>query len=340
MKKIVLLFALAVTAYTSHAQLTLTGTSYTQNFDALTTSGLPTGWKLYNSATSSSLGTIDATYGNSTTFGAYFDTTDCPADVYGTGFKNCASADNGPLSSMPTCTAQEGKPNRALGVRQSSATSHPGYDPGASFALELANTASDTGFTLSFHLQTLDSASPRVTTWVLDYGIGASPSVFTPIATTPSTLTTGGSTFNNQLVTAHLPSAINNQSGPVWIRISTLAGSTGSGNRTTTGIDDFMLAWNGSTTGVTNVSAQHSLLLGVIGQSSPDKITLAYNAEEEGEYTLSIYDLTGRILHAETVNALAGTQTISINGLHLIPGMYIAKMNNGNCSSVARIAIQ
>ena len=342
MKKVTLLFAFIASAFASNAQLTLTGTSYTQNFDALGTTGIPTGWVVYNTATSTSLGAVDATFGTATDWGAYYDTTDCPSDVYGTGFKNCASADNGPLAMMATCTLQEAEPNRALGVRQSSETSHPGYDPGASFALELANTLTDSAFSLTFKLQGLDSASARVTTWTLDYGIGAAPTAFTPLTTTPATLTTGGYTFTNQTVTATLPSAINQQSGPVWIRISTLASSTGSGNRTTSAIDDYNLTWYtaSGTTAVSNVSVQSALSLSVVGQSTTANIKFAYSVENDGVYTLNIFDLTGRIIHTETINTQVGKQIIDVNGLNLMPGMYIAKMSNSNSSSVAKVIIQ
>ncbi len=341
MKKLFLLLMIGAVAFNSDAQLSLTGTSYTQNFDNLTTSGIPTGWKVYNSATSSSLGTLDATYSNSTTWGAYYDTLDCPSDVFGTGFKNAASADNGPTMSTATCTVQEAQTNRAFAVRQSSGTSHPGYDPGASFALELANTSGDSSFSLAFNLQSLDSISTRVTIWTVDYGIGASPTSFTPVTTLPATLTTGGNTFSNQHVTATLPAAVNKQAQPVWIRISALTATTGSGNRATSGIDDFSLTWHtGSTTGVTNVSKVQTLSLTAIGQSTSDKITLAYSTEDETVYALSVYDLTGRVLHTQSINVQPGTQTVNIDGLHLKPGMYIAKMNNGNSSSIARFTIQ
>ena len=345
MKKIILLSAIIIACVTnSNAQFTLTGTSYSENFDAIG-SGLPTGWKLYTSASATSLGTLDVTYGTgSTTFGAYWDTTNCAPDVFGTGFKNSASADNGPSMSTATCDTQKVKTNRALAVRPS--TSIAGFDPGASFAFEVANTTMDSAFTLSVELQTLDSMAPRVTTWTVDYGIGTTPTAFTAVTTSPAVLHTGGNTFGTQMVTVTMPAAINKQSQPVWFRISTLSASTGTWVRTTTAIDNFNLAWyaahvgGGGSTGVTNVSGQAVNSLTAIGQSTSDKITLSYSAETDGAYALDIYDLSGRVLHTETVNAQAGTQSITVNGLHLMPGMYIAKMHNGIASSVTRIAVQ
>ena len=341
MKKIYLMLSFTALAFASNAQLTLTGTSYTQNFDALTTAGIPTGWRVYNTATATSLGTIDATYSNSTTWGAYYDTVDCPSDVFGTGFKNAASADGGSFLSSSTCSVQESQTNRAFAVRQSSATSHPGYDPGASFVLQLANTSADSAFNLSFELQTLDSISTRVTTWTLDYGVGATPTTFTPLTTSPASLTTGGNTFGSQTVTATLPAAMNKQSQPVWIRLSALAPTTGSGNRTTTGIDNFNLTWHtASTTAVTNVTAQPTLSLIALGAATSEKVVLEYNAEATGDYILAVYDLSGRMIHTETIAAKTGTQVITLSGLNLVPGMYIAKMFNNNSSSVTRIPVQ
>ena len=340
MKKIALLLSFATVALASNAQYSLSGSAYSQSFDGIGTS-IPTGWFLYTGATSTSLGTIDATYGSgSTAFGAYFDTTDCPADVFGHGFKNCASADNGSSMATSTCLVQQSQTNRALGVRQASNTSYPGFDPGPSFAFEVANTTGDTGFHVAFRLQSLDQSCPRITTWTLDYGLGASPSTFTPVTTSPATITTGGSIFSNQLVTANLPAAVNNQSQPVWIRISTLTPTSGSGNRTTSAIDDFTLYWDGfNALSVSNVPSQPSLSLSVIGQVTSENIKFAYNAEVEGAYNFSIYDLTGRVLHNETINSQSGNQTITLSGLQLVPGMYIAKMGNNNCSSVTRIMV-
>jgi hypothetical protein len=353
MKKTVLLLSMCAIGFAANAQLTLTGTSYTQNFDNVGSgsgSTLPlTGWACYISATSTSLGTPDATggmtFGPSTAFGAWGDTLDCPTDVFGTGFKNCASNDaGGATSAQMTCAQQEAISNRALGVRQAG-SSHPGFDPGAAFTLELANTSGRTGFSLTFNLESLDTTCPRVTVWEVDYGTGATPTTFTPVTTTPSTLSTGGYTFNNTPVTVNFGTALDNKTTPVWIRIATIVASTntlgGNGDRTTSAIDDFHLTWTGTgTSGVSNVSAQPALSLMVIGAATSDKVNLAYTAEAEGNYTLSIYDLAGRTIHNETIATQTGTQHISVNGLHLAPGMYIAKMNSGNSSSVARIMVQ
>ena len=344
MKKIALLFPLAFAAILSvNAQtvLTLTGASpYNQDFNSLG-SGLPTGWNCYNTATSSSLGTLDGTFGPTTSWGAYFDTTDCPSDVFGTGFKNSASANGGSsLLAASTCATQEMQTDRCLAVRQSSATSHPGYDPGAAFCLHLDGTFGMTGLACSFKLQSLDELSPRTTTFMVDYGFGASPTAFTA-ATAVGTMTTGGSSFTNNNVTVNFGSALDNKTTDVWIRISTQAASTGSGNRATSGIDDFNLTWSGTAypTSVRNITATPGLSLMVIGDATSNNVSMQYVAEDAGNYSLNVYDLSGRVISSSTVEAVNGAGQISLNNLNLVPGMYIARMQNGNSSAVARVAV-
>ncbi len=353
MKKIALLLSFAATAFAAHAQLHLSGASpYTQDFNTLTTSmGLPTGWGGYSGATASSIGTI-WTWSNSTKFGVWADsitggiaTPYYGADIYGKGFKNSASAD----VSHPTDTGgvQRTQANRAFAVKQ---TSFAGFDPsagsgGPAFVLHLANTAGITGLGVQFQLQSLDYTNPSVTAWTVDAGVGASPTVYTPASSILGTsgLTTGGYTFKNDTVTASFGTALDNKSQEVWIRIVDLAATTGGGTRTCTGIDDFKLTWTGTAgtkDGVSTVSAQPSLSLVTLGESTSDKVDFVYSAETDATYSFVIYDLTGRIHHTENINAQTGIEKITVNGLHLTAGMYFAKMSNGNSSTVAKFVVR
>ena len=358
MKKTLLLLTLCAGAVTSFAQVTpnsLTGTSYSQNFDGIG-SGLPTGWAGYISATSTSPGNfyIDSISGapvafGSVAYGRYADSAGldtlagaCTTDIFGAGFKNVPSNDAGAGTNAMNCGDEEAVTNRAFGLRQKSSG---GYDPGPAFVFCVTNTTGLSGFIATFNMESLDQTSPRVTTWAVDYGFGTTPTLFTPVpvaSVTATSMTTGGYKFSNVPVTVNFGNLLDNNSQNVWIRIATLNSSSGSGLRTTSAIDDFHLTYTNSVggTGVVNVSTQPSVSLTAIGQATSDKITLAYSTSEEGTYALNIYDLAGRVLHTETVNAKNGGETITVNGLHLMPGMYIAKINNGNSSSVARIAVQ
>lgn len=235
MKKITILFVLLALIFSQlNAQITLTGQSYTQNFDQLG-AGLPTGWYVKLSSTATSLGT-DATF-NGGNKGLWAAT--------GGGFKNYASG-NG-LEATASNEVQDAATNRALGVRQTGSLG----DPGAAFVMQIANTTDRNSFELKFQLQSLDITSPRTTKWQVQYAYGNNPTAFTNLTSSPEVISTGGETFSNTEVTVDFGSAIDNINQPVWIRIVALANSTGSGNRATTAIDDVELTWtNGPATTV------------------------------------------------------------------------------------------
>lgn len=204
-------------------QVVLSSSPYTENFDNIA-SGYPTGWTGRTGSSATSLGTA-----------ATLTTTPTAWNNTSGAFKNVASADG--LPSNASSTDQSNSTDRSLAVRQTGSFG----DPGAAFVLQLANTVNISAMSISFKIQSLDIASPRLVTWKVQYGIGTTPSTFTDITTSPSTLTTGGSTYSNTTVTATLPSALENVADNIWIRIVTLTNSTGSGSRPTTGIDDFQM---------------------------------------------------------------------------------------------------
>ena len=213
----------------STAQVTLTSSPYSQDFNSIG-SGLPTGWTVRTSATSTALGTT-ATFVNTATSWA---TT--------TGqFSNAASA-NAPATSADNSATQAARTDRAVAVRQSGTFG----DPGAAFVLQIANTTGLTSFTLNFKLMELDPTATvgRTTTWNVDYGFGAAPASFTNATTVPATLTTFlGSGWGTTNVSVNFGAALDNNAGPVWIRIVTKSATTGSGSRPVSAIDDFSLSF-------------------------------------------------------------------------------------------------
>lgn len=233
----------------THAQLTLTGTSYTQDFNNIGTA-LPTGWSVDTGATATTLGTnINTAFIGTPAANTAWNAT-------GGGFKNFASATPFPNFVAGTVALQTSETNRALGIRQISAT-----DARVAFILEIANTTGLTNFDLSFKLQSLDSAtSVRVTTWAVDYATTSSPASFTP-ATVTGTMTTGGNTYSNNTINVDFGTGLDNKTGPVYIRIVALNPTTGTGNRASTGIDDYSLTWTGSGT-ATNIQVTGKTPLG------------------------------------------------------------------------------
>lgn len=251
-----------------HGQVTLPASgTYTETFDGIA-SGYPTGWSSYTGATATTLGTTPVL------------TTAVTAWNNGAGaFKNFASGDIGAAGNQSTAT------DRALGVRQTGAFG----DNGAAFALQLANTTNLTNFALTFKLQSLDAASPRVATWRVDYGFGASPSSFIA-ATATGTLTTGGTTFSNNTITINFGAALNNNTSPVWIRVVTLAATSsplGGGNRPSTGIDDFVLTYTTSPVAGPALTASPVTLSGFIAQAG--------TVSASQSYTLTTRELTATV---------------------------------------------
>lgn len=232
-KKALTIFAISMAA-SAHAQYFLSGTSYVQHFDSLS-SGLPPGWQIDTAAT--------AVYAGGSAHSSFIATpgTNTSWASAAAGFKNVASGSAFAFFKGTTATMQAKSSNRALGLKQ---TARFG-DPGASFSFCIANTAGLSDFRLSLRLQSLDSSGgSRTNEWTIEYAIGA-PDYFRPVATSDS-LVTGGNSFSSQLVSATLDPELNNQPFPVWIRITTLKASTGSGSRTTVAIDDFTLSWTGT----------------------------------------------------------------------------------------------
>ncbi|MFA6149714.1 MAG: choice-of-anchor J domain-containing protein [Chitinophagaceae bacterium] len=217
----------------SHAQVHLSGSVYSQNFDALS-SGLPVGWGVDTNAKTASpggsaLAGFVAVPGTGTRWG----------NTSG-GFKNVASANGFANFAAGTSALQLAATDRALGVKQTGTFG----DAGAAFTFKIDHTFRLSDFELDFKLQSLDSSNgSKVTTWLVQYAVGAIPGSFTTISS--GVMTTGGNTFSNTLYNIAFGSAINDKRDIVWIRIVTLSTSIGTGSRATTAIDDVELRWTG-----------------------------------------------------------------------------------------------
>jgi Secretion system C-terminal sorting domain len=345
MKKIALLALLAGSIMTANAQLVLSGASpYTQNFDGLgnvdKSIHLPTGWSTYFAATPTSLGTFyhDSTYwyGVSSYVGHYNIYVDslCDTYIFGHGFYSYASADvAGPGD---TCSVQDAYTNRALGVRPSSTFDQP------SFNLYLAGTEGMSSVGVSFKLQNLDTSCGRSHTFSVQYGLGATPTTFVDGTVTGYTTVGGYDHWTDTAISVTFDAGIDNQSQPVWIRIVALDTSAGKGYRNVTAIDDFSLTWTGmATAGVKNVNAvSANLALNVLGTATSSAINLGYNAPVAGNYALSVYDLTGRVVYQNNVYSNDGTQQYTITGMNIPAGLYIVKMTNGVSTGIAKVSVQ
>jgi hypothetical protein len=215
----------ALMAFRATAQLVLSGTNYTQNFDALA-SGLPQGWTVRTDATAGFLGDpagfVTAATSWNNTIGQFANAASTISNR-GTNFLGDESS-----------TVQAGCTNRALQVQQVNGN---GSDPGAAFVLQILNTTNRYNFQLNLDFLTLDVEN-RAATWTVDYAVGPNPTAFIPVGTftDPDVFGKIGRTFT-------LPTGLENQLATVWVRIASLSTNIGSGARNMFGIDNFALSW-------------------------------------------------------------------------------------------------
>jgi hypothetical protein len=237
-----LLLAVATSlALSAGAQLTLTGTNYRQTFDGIG-SGLPVEWLIYTNAKSTQLGTP-------LTFNPM--PTNWAKSTF--GFGNYASTLNGGTNLLGTEAPanQYVFTNRALGLRTTGAA-----DPGAAFVLKIDNTRGLKNFTLDLDFLLL-SVQNRTNVWTVDYGLGSNPDNFLAMGTYTALGNGNGGVFGATRKTFSFGQGLNDQPGPVFIRIVNLSPSglsTGSsGSRPTVGIDNFSLSFTSALPFITGI---------------------------------------------------------------------------------------
>jgi hypothetical protein len=304
----------------TYAQVTLGTSPYTENFDGIGTA-LPTGWTVRTGATASALGTsqsltIATTAWNSTTG----------------NFHNSASADS-PATATDNTATQAANTDRALSVRQTGSFG----DAGAAFVLQLANTTGLVDFDLSFSIQQLhQTTAGRTTTWTVDYGFGATPTSFTSVTSSPATVSTVQGTFSNAVVTADFGTALDNNAGPVWIRIAALSATSGTGTRPHTGVDDFQLNYAPSGT---NTSVEFATISSTVSEGVGTlNLTLSIT-DEDGTNDTDV-DVVLIVGSAGRINSYT-TQTVNFpGGSSSDETLTITVTDNGLCDGDATLTFQ
>lgn len=292
----------------STAQIILSGTSYIQNFDSLEY-GMPNGWSVDTGMKNTTLG-----YDVSATFFLNTTATNTRWNSTTGKFKNVASGIAYTYFADATNASQTAQSNRALGLRQNAA-----LDKNVGFVLKIANTTGFNNFMLSFNLQSLDSNISRITTWMVDYGVGNDPDSFIAVTTTGN-MTTGGNQFSKNMIAIDFGNALDNKNDTVCIRIVSLASTTGSGNRATSAIDDYNLSWS-------NIPPPTNMEL--IGKTPTDtsvslstsELTLHFdNLIQSGTGQIDLYKSGNSIPSSFTVPSAAVTimdSTAIVNGISL-----------------------
>lgn len=313
-------FCAAISTITHAQPLTLSGTNYFQNFDNIG-SGLPGEWLVYTNAKSTQLGTL-----------LTLASSDPTATINGWastsfGFKNLASITNtvGGTNFLGTeaLTNQSGTLNRVLGVRPTG-----GSDPGSAFVLKIANATGFGKFKLNLDFLLLNPQT-RSNYWAVDFGVSpdgfSPPSSFT-VVTTNAYFAFG--TFGSTNVTVDFGTLLDNQPGPIWLRIVNLAGSQGSGNRPTVGIDNFSLSF----TNIPNVVIPVSITSG-IGTNNAftgDNVTLSVGVAGTAPFTFQWY-------YPDLNTPIGGANAASYAQSLISPAQagnyYVIVSNNGGASS-------
>jgi hypothetical protein len=316
---------LLLVSVTVQAQVTLTTSPYTEDFNNLGSAGLPAGFFVKKAVVDATPLGVDTILNTGVT---------PPWRGTSRGFKNFASATGVSDVAIDSAT-QSAITNRALGVRQTSTT---GWDPGVAFLFQVTNTTGKFNFQLSFKLQSLDPTSPRKSTWIVDYGIGATPATFTAVTTSPAVLETGGSTFSNTSVTVDFGNALNDQAGPVWIRVRATPGSTGSGNRASSAIDDWSLSW--STTSATRDIIRDNNYVKLSGQLSSG-LNVTFNKAITGSLKMQLTNMTGQVIWQKQINrAIQGQVESIVPGASIPNGIYMLSISSKEGTYTRQIAVQ
>jgi hypothetical protein len=218
-------------AFASQAQISLNGSSYSQDFDGIG-DGLPAGWSVRTGASQTALGEAQS-----------FITSISTWSLTTGNFRNVAAAE-APLISSSVNTAQAQSTDRAVGLRQTGSFGD-GANSLPAFTCQFENTLGFGGFDLSFKLMQCDPGTDgRTVTWIVEYATGAAPNSWLTAPTIPALLTTTQGTWDMQNVSVDFGNSLNNLGASVWIRIRAAEPSSGSGSRPHTAIDDFELSYS------------------------------------------------------------------------------------------------
>lgn len=308
MKKNLLLFLFFYACLDAQSQVSLSGSTFTENFNNLEASGLPAGFTVRTASSSTSGGTTSTLV-----------TTKTPWNNTSGNFRNVASATG--LTATSTANDQDASTNRALAIRQTGSFG----DAGGAFVFQIANTTALSNFQLTFLLQSLDAASTRQTTWIVDYGIGTTPASFIPVPTTPVPLTTGNSTFSSTSISVNFGTAIDNVADVVWIRVWASAPSTGTGTRATTGIDDWSLSWSGVAS-VNNIIRNPNYVR-IAGNPGGD-LNIQFNENISSEVHLQFFGANGEMVLQKRLGRISEGQVEKISLGHLPKGLYMLSIKS------------
>ncbi|MFA6058713.1 MAG: T9SS type A sorting domain-containing protein [Taibaiella sp.] len=100
------------------------------------------------------------------------------------------------------------------------------------------------------------------------------------------------------------------------------------------------LAFSGA--GPTAIASTESTIGNVTVYPNPtkDKINISYSIKEDGNYTVQIVDLLGKVVSTQTVHAIQGNNRLTIDIPTLAAGTYSLNLSNGTQSAAQKFVIQ
>lgn len=330
MKKTVLLTASLLAGFAASAQISITGTTltYMQDFDSLSmdTSAfsnlMPSGWMI------AEFGSGSANDGNYRV--------------------NNGSKNNGDTYSF----GENGSPDRALGGLASNSLT-PAF--GATF---VNNTGGNIlGFTITYRGEQwrMGNTTAHRDSLIFQY----SPSGL-PIndSTSTSGWMTDTSLMFNSVVTSATAGALNGnapensmmKTGTIMFETPIADGASFTirwkdiniaGADDGLAIDDVNITFeaDSASTGVPQVQS-HKTKLAVLGQPENGNIRLGFELQQAGPLRIEVRDMNGRILHQETIPAVAGAQQYQISHQNLPAGLYIIRISNGREAGIIKTAVR
>ena len=76
-----------------------------------------------------------------------------------------------------------------------------------------------------------------------------------------------------------------------------------------------------------------------VNNATGSEIKISYSVPSGSNYTIDLYDMTGRIITKRTIEAYQGVSTYTIDGLSLPSGMYLVRMENGILSGTVKAIV-
>jgi len=100
---------------------------------------------------------------------------------------------------------------------------------------------------------------------------------------------------------------------------------------------DLVGACTAARLGTSNEDDATALSLLVYPNPATDMVNISFTSDQEENYTMTLVDLTGRVISAEANRAMIGENNPSLHLQDVTPGIYFLVINKGNHVIQARI---